>query len=390
MRATLLVGALLAVGAAGAGARVSFAAGAAPPNIVFIKIYKCASSTTSGIARRLAAHHGLSGFRLEHWRPGSGAPGSEEPGVMAHHATYALREEHALGRLALPAFVFTFVREPAARCLSQYYHMRVSLEDDGARPTTRAKLSFLRAGRARENALQPRAREGPRLQISACRDFMATYMAPARATNVSDVERAYDFIGVLELFDESLVLMARRFAIPLGELLYTRAKVADGAHALRDGGRLARHPPLADEPAPVREYLAGAFRAHNALDYALYERAARRVRAAFARDPALNATLATFRALGARARALRGSVDGRVPAARAEKRRGRADGRLRPGAHEVLLERPGVRVSVPRSLRRGGGARRRPRATRDSTRAEISVTCMGSALRFCGGNARSL
>ena len=38
MRATLLVGALLAVGAARADARVSFAAGAAPPNIVFLSL----------------------------------------------------------------------------------------------------------------------------------------------------------------------------------------------------------------------------------------------------------------------------------------------------------------------------------------------------------------
>lgn len=49
-------------------------------NLVFVKVAKCASSTTGGIIRRIGAHYGLSGVHGTEWI-------KKEPGIWANHGT---------------------------------------------------------------------------------------------------------------------------------------------------------------------------------------------------------------------------------------------------------------------------------------------------------------
>ena len=58
-------------------------------NLVYIKLPKCASSTTGGVARRIAAHRGLSGHKGRTWI-------KTEPGVRAVQKQFCLHAVTAL------------------------------------------------------------------------------------------------------------------------------------------------------------------------------------------------------------------------------------------------------------------------------------------------------
>ena len=65
------------------------------PSIVFVKLFKCASTTAGSVARSIAARYGLFGARWEHkWM-------LREPGVWATHGSMAdERTPPSWGRLA--------------------------------------------------------------------------------------------------------------------------------------------------------------------------------------------------------------------------------------------------------------------------------------------------
>ena len=91
-----------------------------PCNILFVKVHKCASSTTSGIARRIAAHHGISGVAAT--CPESRLIQTPEPAVSANHGALAPRWK-AMQELTMRTFLWTMIRLPVSRCMSGYYFM---------------------------------------------------------------------------------------------------------------------------------------------------------------------------------------------------------------------------------------------------------------------------
>jgi len=133
------------------------------------------------------------------------------------------------------------------------------------------------------------------------RNWMFEYVRPARcATSVECVVDAFDVVGVAELFDESMVLLADVVGVPLSSVLYLPAKVSSAS----------RHPPndnnnTTGESAATTQSSSAGLRAFfaspawleaNELDYALYAAARRRLEEAFDRTPKLRADLETFRA----------------------------------------------------------------------------------------------
>ena len=76
-------------------------------NVVYIKMFKSASSTTGGVVRRIGAHHGLSGYRESDWI-------RREPGLWASHGGHgglksaeSVYNERRIAALRLPTFRFT-------------------------------------------------------------------------------------------------------------------------------------------------------------------------------------------------------------------------------------------------------------------------------------------
>ena len=78
------------------------------------------------------------------------------------------------------------------------------------------------------------------------------------------VAGVYGFVGIVERYDESMVMLSFLLRIPLSDVLYLRSKES----TMRG---LVRHPSLAEEDPNVRAYVAGEeFNTSNALDYELH------------------------------------------------------------------------------------------------------------------------
>ena len=96
-------------------------AGSLWANLIFIKIPRCASSTTGGLIRNLAAQHGLNGVGQTYSK---GDCSIVEPGVFANHAKLYLMEPF-LAPLQRPAVYVSVVRDPISRCMSEFRLERV-------------------------------------------------------------------------------------------------------------------------------------------------------------------------------------------------------------------------------------------------------------------------
>lgn len=212
-------------------------------NLLYVKVPKAASSTTGGVARRIAAHHGLSGYTTKSWI-------TSEPGLWANHGELH-RLRWSIARLRLPSFLFSVVREPAARCLSEFYHFNVSR--GGRAPSVAAKINFMSLS-------------------ETCRDFQFNYLRrDINVTSVVNVLSAYDMVGVAERYDEAMVtlLLALR-GVRLPDLLFISSKNSSEERRDDTGQVMRSHPPLEDEPLEVRQFAQGAFREFNQRDYSLW------------------------------------------------------------------------------------------------------------------------
>lgn len=167
--------------------------------IIFAKIPKCASSTIGGIVRRIAANNyqtfHYQGIREKRTR----LPGKDEHtcAVYASHFPRPKNIKAARNDILLrDALLLTFLRNPISRVLSQYYHFRVS--------------------RAGASQIDVDVIKG--LGISFRRDYMTKWIADffkrCQKTKIEDnveicvrkIINRYDFIGIVERLDESLVV----------------------------------------------------------------------------------------------------------------------------------------------------------------------------------------
>ena len=223
-------------------------------NIVFVKVFKAASTTTAGVVRRLAYRHGLSGFNESGWEQSV----IREPGVFANHMS---REgmTASLRYLRLPVLFVTMIRHPAERCLSQFYHFTISMHGLTVKGNgTRDKLSALRG----------------------CRDEQFKYMRAAATDSIEKVWGAYAFIGVAHRYPESALMLARACGGTDADALYLDAKVADGRPAYFSSHHynFSRHLPLSDEPREVQAYaMSDDFRRANSRDLALLHKGEARI-----------------------------------------------------------------------------------------------------------------
>uniref|UniRef100_A0A7S3JY04 Sulfotransferase domain-containing protein n=1 Tax=Aureoumbra lagunensis TaxID=44058 RepID=A0A7S3JY04_9STRA len=212
-------------------------------NLVYIKLPKCASSTVGGIARRIAAHYrlrGINGTATVNLAILSNSHDDKrkyilEPQVFANHAEMSKLD---LSLLRQPSFVFSLVREPSKRCISSYFYTNV--HRNGANITLQSEIGSLRQ----------------------CKNGLFSYLVPRGCKNVSCLFSAYDFIGTVETWDKSMVLLAHLTGVPISAVLSVEAKSNP-------------HPPLHQ---PAIDYISGpSFNESNKLDIALYEQVQQRL-----------------------------------------------------------------------------------------------------------------
>jgi hypothetical protein len=120
------------------------------------------------------------------------------------------------------SFLFTFLREPSARYLSQFFHFKVSREkfepSDKVIQEYFRNTVYLHDYYLRELSLI----EYPSKQLSL--DELPLHRVKA----VNAIVRNYDFIGITERMDESLVVMQILLNLPTSDLLYIKAKSKGG------------------------------------------------------------------------------------------------------------------------------------------------------------------
>lgn len=240
-------------------------------NLVYIKLPKAASSTVSSVARRIAAHGAVRGYSGQ---GGRGIPPNEPQLHSWHEHMHCVVPR--LNKMRLPVYLFSFVRHPVARAMSAFYHFGVTREQD---PAVKKRMM---ADPAHKLKWLAEGKQG----------MMLNYLSAGAATaNPSAVLDLYDFIGVVEQFDESLVALAMILRLSLGDFLYVSAKNSSTASPdltyWADGrGRGASkvaafvpHPSMVDEPEVVRNFARNGFAARNSGDFELYRAATARLNA---------------------------------------------------------------------------------------------------------------
>jgi len=166
----------------------------------YTKLSKCSSSTLAGIAVQIARNEA----KRQHKR----------------HSECMVRADHGIYRFVVQrpdkskSMLWTFVREPARRQVSDFFHFFVSRRGYNPHNDTTFQEESLKA-----------------LKIV---DYMTGGMFydqkdyQSSADKVEFIMNAYDFIGLVDRYHESLVLLKLIYNLDLRDILYTSAKRSGG------------------------------------------------------------------------------------------------------------------------------------------------------------------
>jgi hypothetical protein len=254
-----------------------------PQGLVYIKIDKASSSTLAGINIRLA--HTI-GKRT--------VAGGGKDSVCAHtyehfHAWPFLSEGHDAP--STTTLLWTFLRHPGERALSQYFHFLVSRRGYGVTYTLlHGFLESIKNFQLRyvmvPSTLVATAAAAtvPTLNLTkALYDILSQNQTEPSLGFLHDfVLERYSFIGLVERMDESLAVMKLLWNVEIGDLMVLSAKQAGEYDDGRYQGKCAKIVRPADYfhrgakeqrlCKRIEHYLATSFHSNN-LDYQLYRAA---------------------------------------------------------------------------------------------------------------------
>jgi hypothetical protein len=196
--------------------------------------------------------------------------------------------------LQKPTFVFTTLRDPAARIMSSFYFF---YKANSPEPTLTNKLDHLKRTKFQNFMFHYMKSDDSLGHVNSSKCTLAQNASQNRCNMKAEVVmRSYDFIAIAELMDESWVLLAYILNIPLSHVLYLDAKVA-GAYEPRTQHVTKAHPKLVEEPKQVQEYLQNEFKIRNAMDYMIYAKARKQITDAYNEIPGLKRNLTIFKEL---------------------------------------------------------------------------------------------
>ncbi|KAK7242678.1 hypothetical protein SO694_00016359 [Aureococcus anophagefferens] len=167
--------------------------------LLYVKLPKCASSTTGGVARRVAARHGLVGARKtgKHHCPPPDAsavpcgPFRNGQQVWANHMKLREAILHVPSPLERRVFLFTVVRDPMARAVSNYLHFGVTRKH---KPHNDSDIGAYLLG----------MHDGP----------LVSYASPGPGDAPARLLATYDLVGTVELYDETMTLLKGALGVP--------------------------------------------------------------------------------------------------------------------------------------------------------------------------------
>jgi hypothetical protein len=215
--------------------------------LIYVKIPKTSSTTCAGINIRIASKVG------ERVR---GSDKDSRPKRCGY--TYSHGRKVLLNRRS-PNILWTLLRDPAKRAISEFYHFRVSRR--GVEPTETKLKKFLKKKKSYQFNYIADTRNSKALSKKTKNPFQ----------DIREyVMDAYDFIGLLERREESLALIKILWGLETEDLIVLSTKQSGGY----DGGgfnntcvKIQKPDNLTDN---VQQFLTSGFPSGN-LDYALYD-----------------------------------------------------------------------------------------------------------------------
>jgi hypothetical protein len=180
---------------------------------LFVKPYKTASSTTSGVNLRIArnvARREQTKYKVCRARFDHG------PDYYPGYTLYKNRDPNR-------SFLWTVIRDPTERATSQFFHFKVSREK--IEPSDENFQSFLLKRQVMQDyyyrALHTKGK------------FNRSVDDPVVAANA--ILEDYNFIGVTERLDESFVVLMMQMNLRMADILYLSAKERGGYDDGEDG-----------------------------------------------------------------------------------------------------------------------------------------------------------
>lgn len=166
--------------------------------LVFIKSAKCASTTLSGISLRIAHRHT-----------------TEKGSVCAttsHHM--AAHKKKVVERLKEKTFLWTFVRKPTSQFLSHFFHAMVSRRE--VDPTFENLMNYANSQFTKSNY--------PQINVINYKKNSIDEINNNPREIVQEILNEYDFVGLVERLDESLVALRLLLGLDAGDILYLSSK----------------------------------------------------------------------------------------------------------------------------------------------------------------------
>jgi hypothetical protein len=224
--------------------------------LIYVKIRKTGSSTCAGINIRIASKVG------ERVR---GLDNEDRPKRCGHTYTHGRRP---MKKRRSPNILWTLLRDPAKRAISEFYHFHVSRK--GVEPTETKLMHHLKTKKSYQfNYIADTSNP----KVLRKKTSVPTALNVTTKNPFQDIREyvmdAYDFIGLLERKEESLALMKILWGLEAEDLIVLSAKQSGGY----DGGgfnntctKIQKPENLTDS---VQSFLTSGFPRGN-LDYALY------------------------------------------------------------------------------------------------------------------------
>jgi hypothetical protein len=175
--------------------------------LLFLKPYKTGSSTASGITLRMSRN-----IAARNLPPPSTAHGVPEPMCRTRY-DHGWASHLFPTRVRQRSFLWTLVRDPTARVVSQFFHFQVSRKK--TEPSDENFKNYVRHG-----------------PVDMIHDYYLDALSTSNyrkgrtdpVATVNGIFRDYDFVGVTERMDESAVALAMLLRLPLADILYLKAK----------------------------------------------------------------------------------------------------------------------------------------------------------------------
>eukprot|EP00924_Labyrinthula_sp_SR-Ha-C_P009629 snap_masked-scaffold_22-processed-gene-1.7-mRNA-1 protein AED:1.00 eAED:1.00 QI:0/0/0/0/1/1/2/0/389 len=195
-------------------------------NLVYVKVPKCASSTLAGLTRQFAAHYegkfNYLGIR-EHVNKKEIFENTDHCHVISNHYPLPGKLPQVITpELKKDTFLFTFLRNPRDRMISQMYHFGFSRKKKKFKEYLGRK--YIEENFKTDYVLRW---VGSMHEICNSRTMLHRYLGK-RALCFEKIFDTYDFIGVVERFDESLVVMKMLFDLSFKDILYVSSAKQTG------------------------------------------------------------------------------------------------------------------------------------------------------------------